>query len=160
MRLAIKFTDVFRSGAFPNLNNCLKRHTRDCPKVARMMYEGLTDTFEYSCSDARDGKFYSNWHWRLSDSRHNFMLDFWRWFITARKRSLGQGIIFTSFCLSVHRGCLCTWGGGVCPERGSPCLGGSLSGGCLSRGSLSWRPPCYGGRMGGPHPTGMNSCLL
>ena len=98
----------------------------------------------------------------LSDSRHNLMLDYWRWFITARKRSLGQGIIFTSFCLSVHRGCLCTWGGGVCPERGSPCLGGSLSGGCLSRGSLSWRPPlpCYGGRMGGTYPTGMNSCLL
>ena len=36
--------------------------------------------------------------------------------VTARKRSLGQGNIFTPVCHSVHRGGMrgCSWGGGMC----------------------------------------------
>ena len=55
--------------------------------------------------------------------------------ITARKRSLGQGNIFTSVCHS------------FCPG------GGSASGG--------WQTPLpigYGQRAGGTHPTGVHSC--
>ena len=49
-------------------------------------------------------------------------------FVTARKRSLGQGNMFTG--VSVHRGCMLpggAWSGGV--------------GGSLVRGGALWRPP-------------------
>ena len=52
-------------------------------------------------------------------------------FITARKRSLGQGNIFAPVCHSVHRG------GGLVP--GGP--GGVWSGGVWSRRGAWWRPP-------------------
>ena len=55
--------------------------------------------------------------------------------ITARKRSLGQGNIFTS----------------VCQEF---CSGG----GCLVRGGCG-DPPGTATAAGGTHPTGMHSCL-
>ena len=48
---------------------------------------------------------------------------------TARKRSLGQGNVFTPVCHSVHRGSL-SGGGEVCP--GGLCLGGSPAGGRVS----------------------------
>ena len=67
-------------------------------------------------------------------------------FITARKRSLGQGNIFTSVCHSVHRRgvrarggvhvgvCVHAWGtcvvGGV-HARGCACLGGAWQGACV-----------------------------
>ena len=63
---------------------------------------------------------------------------------TARKRSLGQGNIFTSVC---HE---------FCPQRGVPAPGGSGPGGCLvqggacSRGGGVWS---WGGSPG-PHPRG------
>ena len=50
--------------------------------------------------------------------------------ITARKRSLGQGNIFTPVCHSVHRGA-CVVAGGV---RGS---GG---GACVVAGGCAWLP--------------------
>ena len=36
---------------------------------------------------------------------------------------------------------------------------GGLSLGSVSRGSLSWRPPQYGGKEGSMHPTGIHPCL-
>ena len=61
--------------------------------------------------------------------------------ITARKRSLGQGNVFTNVCHSVHRGVMMSlpvWlsgpvfllGGGLCPGGG---------------GSLKGDPPIYKG---------------
>ena len=49
-------------------------------------------------------------------------------FITARKRSLGQGNIFTNFCHSVHRQ-------GVCIQESLP-LGRSASRGVCIQGGL------------------------
>ena len=64
--------------------------------------------------------------------------------MTARKRSLGQGNIFTPVCHSVHRGCLVL---GVPGPRGLP----------GERGCV-WRPPGMATAVGGTHPTGMHSC--
>ena len=102
-------------------------------------------------------------------------------FITARKRSLGQGNIFTPVCHSVHR-----WGGvwsggrvpapgggreggwclvleGVPAPRGSGPRGSACSGGACSRGSgpggAWWRPPRTVTAAGGTHPTAMHSCF-
>ena len=55
---------------------------------------------------------------------------------TARKRSLGQGNIFTPVCHSIH-------GGGV-PGPG---------------GCAWWRPPGAATAAGGTHPSGMHSCF-
>ena len=52
---------------------------------------------------------------------------------TARKRSLGQGNVFTSGCHSVHGG------GGGDPAPGTT---------------------RYGERAGGMHPTGMHPCII
>ena len=73
--------------------------------------------------------------------------------ITARKRSLGKGNIFTGVCLST---------GGSCPQGGL-CPGGSLCPGefqsreglCLG---VSVRETPVQLRAGGTHPTGMHSC--
>ena len=72
--------------------------------------------------------------------------------ITARKRSLGQGNIFTPVCHSVHRGDLVREGG--CLVQGVPAPG--VSG---PRGGAWWRPPRTATAAGGTHPTGMHSCI-
>ena len=59
---------------------------------------------------------------------------------TARKRSLGQGNMFTPVCHSVYRG-------GLVPGVAGP--GG---GGCLVE------TPPTATAAGGTHPTGMHSC--
>ena len=69
--------------------------------------------------------------------------------VTARKRSLGQGIVFTG--VSVHRG-------GV-HGRGAAWSGGgawSLGGWCMVPGVPGGDPPATA--AGGTHPTGMHSC--
>ena len=64
--------------------------------------------------------------------------------VTTRKRSLGQGNIFTPVCHSVHRGGLpqCMLGYHH-PQDHAP----SPAGG-------------YGQQVGGMHPTGMHTCCL
>ena len=95
-------------------------------------------------------------------------------FITTRKRSLGQGNIFTGVCLSTGGvpapgGCLLPGGclvqeGGVWSWRGCLLLEGGCSGGCLLLGGcLVWGvpggdPPRTATAAGGTHPTGMHSC--
>ena len=90
--------------------------------------------------------------------------------ITARKRSLGQGNIFTSVCQE-----FCSQGDGVpgLGERGAWCQGGACSWMAWSRGvpgprrgflvlgGAWWRlpPPRTATAAGGTHPTGMHSCL-
>ena len=78
-------------------------------------------------------------------------------FIT-RKRSLGQGNVFTPVCHSVHRGDLHPGGStfkGVCIQGGlHPGEGG------LNSVGLGRPPPRYmgyGQRAGSTHPTGMHS---
>ena len=75
--------------------------------------------------------------------------------ITARKRSLGQGNMFTGVCLSTG------WmpGAGGAWSRG--CLlweGGLVQGGAWSGGVPGGDPPT-GAAAGGTHPTGMHSCI-
>ena len=85
--------------------------------------------------------------------------------ITARKRSLGQGTVFTPVCLFMGglydvTSCLTAWS--HVPRRGG---GGGLS---LSRGSLCLddlspggdRDPPVQWRAGGAHPTGILSCYF
>ena len=72
--------------------------------------------------------------------------------VTTRRRSLGQGNIFTSVCHS------------FCPHGGSVSGGGSVSTvGSTSRGVRQTSPPLhamrYGQQAGGTHPTEMNACL-
>ena len=73
--------------------------------------------------------------------------------ITARKRSLGQGNMFTGVCLSTG-GCLVPGG----------CLGVSGPGGVPALGGLVWgclvETPRTATTAGGTHPTGMDSCFL
>ena len=88
--------------------------------------------------------------------------------ITARKRSFGQGNIFTSMCQE-----FCPRGGGVIPAciaGGIPaCLAAGLQVGLLPVGGVPapggsapggawWRPPGTATAAGGTHPTGMHSC--
>ena len=70
-------------------------------------------------------------------------------FFTARKRSLGQGNMFTGVCLSTG-GCLLGGGG---PVWGAPSPGGCLLWGCLME------TPRWLLLRGGMHPTGMHSCF-
>ena len=110
----------------------------------------------------------------------------WRWLrqpkersllLTARKRSLGQGNIFTTVCHSVHGGegrCIpaCIAGGipaclaegglsqhalqeGVVPAAGGLCSGG---GGGLLPGGEPGGDPQVATAAGSTHPTGMHSC--
>ena len=96
---------------------------------------------------------------------------------TARKRSLGQGNMFTGVCLStggglVLGGCLVTRGSGprgvAAPQRaclvlgGLPGPGGSGPRGVPGpRGCAWWRPPIHTATaVGGNHPTGMHSCYI
>ena len=62
---------------------------------------------------------------------------------TARKRSLGQGNVFTRVLL------LCS--------QGDLHPGGSASGGGLGRPPLPTRTMGYGQQAGGTHPTGMHT---
>ena len=70
-------------------------------------------------------------------------------FITARKRSLGQGNIFTPVCHSVHRGCVCgCFGGGMCgcSRGGVACVVapggcGCSWGGVVAAGGCAWLLP-------------------
>ena len=75
-------------------------------------------------------------------------------FITARKRSLGQGNVFTPVCRSVH-GEGSAFGGSLHP-------GGLHPGGGVCMGGAD--PPSdttgYGKRVGGRHPTGIHSCFI
>ena len=63
---------------------------------------------------------------------------------TARKRSLGQGNIFTSVYQE-----FCSQGGGGCLLRG-----------CLLRGVSGGDPPGTATAKGGTHPTEMYSCFI
>ena len=91
---------------------------------------------------------------------------------TARKRSLGQGNIFTPVCHSVHRGglpqCMMGYhpprtryppGPGTPPDQAPPRPGTPSD-----QVPPDQAPPCtahagrYGQRAGGTHPTGMQSC--
>ena len=97
-------------------------------------------------------------------------------FVTARKRSLGQGNIFIGmcqeFCSQVgvsaprgcllqegvcSRGCVCS-GGGVC-SRGSGSRGGPGPGGSGPRGPGGDTPRTVTA-AGGTQPTGMHSCFI
>ena len=74
-----------------------------------------------------------------------------KWFITARKRSLGQGNKFTGVCLSTGEGVSNFSEGG----RFLQFFGGSSN-------FLGGSPNFFskrGQRVGGTHPTGMHSCL-
>ena len=92
--------------------------------------------------------------------------------ITARKRSLGQGNIFTPVCHSVHGGggtipaCIaggissCLAGGYAIPA----CMGDAWSWGFCSLGVLLpvgclVETPPTATAAGGTHPTGMHSCF-
>ena len=68
--------------------------------------------------------------------------------VTARKRSLGQGNIFTPVCHSVHRGWVLPPGGGgassqgvVLPPEGVLPLGGASFGGGVRACAPSQKPP-------------------
>ena len=73
------------------------------------------------------------------------------YFITARKRSLGQGNMFTGVCLST---------GGEVPDHVHP------QEQTPAQEQTHPPPPStehagrYGQRAGGTHPTGMQSCLI
>ena len=69
-------------------------------------------------------------------------------FITARKRSLGQGNIFAPVCHSVHRGEV---PGQVPPQAGTHPPWQVHPPGAVHAGR-------YGLQAGGTHPTGMHSC--
>ena len=72
-----------------------------------------------------------------------------KYIFTARKRSLGQGDIFTPVCHSVHGGGVAWFWGGTAPG------GGLVLGGCLVED-----PPGTATAAGGTHPTGMQSCWI
>ena len=84
-------------------------------------------------------------HLRSANSVDSFVL---HWFITTRKRSLGQGNMFTGVCLSTG-GCLVPgrggpWSRGVWSWGGTWSGGGCLVWGGLIPGGASWRDPPNG----------------
>ena len=78
-------------------------------------------------------------------------------FITARKRSLGQGNIFTPVCHSVHRGGMCGCGGEAGGGR-AWLLGGAM---CGCSGGMRG---CLGGHawllLGGVHGCSRGACMV
>ena len=73
--------------------------------------------------------------------------------LTARKRSLGQGNVFTPVCHSVAQP---PWMQ-MPPGLGRPPLDADPPGLGTPPGC---NPPPYGKQAGGPHPTGMYTCLF
>ena len=82
-------------------------------------------------------------------------------FITARKRSLRQGNIFTPLCHSVHSGVPGPGGSGP-RGRGVPASGGCLvQGDACSQGVPGQDPPLRTATAaGGTQPTGIHSCYI
>ena len=70
-----------------------------------------------------------------------------QWIFTARKRSLGQGNVFTSVCHSVHGGVVCLSMHHRSHDRGV-CQGG-VSGVSLSGGVSVWDVSVWGSVSGG-----------
>ena len=106
------------------------------------------------------------------DTRHDLCRHFSN-FMTARKRSLGQGYMFTGVCLSTGRGCLVRAEGGAWSRGDAWSRGGAgpREGGAWSWGGGAWSGGVwYGGclvetpqtatAVGSTHPTGMHSCFL
>ena len=89
-----------------------------------------------------DRKLITSWHHDLT------------YIITAHKRSLGQGNIFTSVCHS-----FCPQGRGVSAPRARGLHPGGLHHGRLGRLPSLLETTGYGQRAGGTHPTGMHSCF-
>ena len=85
----------------------------------------------------------------------------WILIFTARKRSLGQGNVFTPVCHSVHMGGVCIRGGlhpgGVCIHSGVYTQGSLHPGGGRQTPSPN-RILRDSQRAGGTNPTGMDSC--
>ena len=79
--------------------------------------------------------------------------------VTACKRGLGQGNIFTSVCQSFCRG----WGVSL-HEMGRGCIPACNGGVCLGSGRYNPPPPAdtpqTATEAGGTHPTGIHSCLM
>ena len=84
-------------------------------------------------------------HWYIRNPISRLYL-----FITARKRSLGQGNIFAPVCHSVH-GVGSTWAGTPRDQVHPPRPG--TPPGAVHAGR-------YGQQAGSTHPTGMHSCLF
>ena len=78
--------------------------------------------------------------------------------ITARKRSLGQGNIFTPVCHSVHGGG--EYLVGTPPGQVHPPGQVLHPPGQVHPPGRYTPPPRYGQRVGGMHPTGMQSCYM
>ena len=108
---------------------------------------------------------YHNLH-KVTGNRGDLLIGHISCFITARKRSLGQGKLPVGAC---------SGGEGACPRRGAYSGRGACSGGCLLWGCcLLGGVPAPGGAWsqgmpgadplrwlllrGGTHPTGMQSC--
>ena len=88
--------------------------------------------------------------------------------ITARKRGLGQGNVFTPVCHSVHKeggigflACITSHMTRGAASRWSASRGSASGGGYTWGGAdplPSWDTMGYGQQVGGMHPTGMQSC--
>ena len=88
--------------------------------------------------------------------------DYGQLIFTGRKRSLGQGNVFTGVCLSNGGGCFpaCITGH---MTRGSASEGSASSSVCIGGADPSapqdaWETTGYGQQAGSTHPTGMLSC--
>ena len=81
--------------------------------------------------------------------------------LTARKRSLGQGNVFTGVFLSMGGG-VGGFGFPACITGHMPSIrGGGLhpGGSAYGGGGLGWADPPGTRKAGGTHPTGMLSCF-
>ena len=90
----------------------------------------------------------NTYSWQAGGIHPTGMLYYWLHVITARKRSLGQGNMFTGMCLST--------GEGGCLVRGVWSQGGASSGGVPAPGGAWWRanppPPPTATAEGSTHP--------
>ena len=104
-----------------------------------MSREFLFLTKGYIYIDTEKDFLKANSHRTKTETKATLFFDVCRIF-TARKRSLGQGNMFTPVCHSVHRGGCLLRGGGVPALRGTgyACSGG---GGACSRGVPGGDPP-------------------
>ena len=101
---------------------------------------------------------YTRWDWATKVIIHSLILPI----ITARKRSLGQGNIFTPVCHSVHRrghawllgGCVCGCSGGMHGCSRGACMvapRGDMRG--CSKGGHAWL-------LGGMHGCSGGACMV